>query len=198
MSVPPSVHERSYRALTVLFPRAFRREYGDDLVQLFREDLSERGALRGWGRALSDLVLSVPVQHVEATVNQTSSRAAQAAIALSVLSVLAVVAVGRFVLVGVPAMAVLVGAILVYWRSQLPYREAVSSAGEGWWKLVLAGAGVLVSIGVAAELGPDMDWFPWHLAALLYLAGWALIVGGGVLGAVRLGRRLLGRPAGSF
>lgn len=198
MTPLPSVHERSYRALTRFYPRAFRLEYGDDLVQLFRDDLSERGALRGWGRALSDLALSVPVQHVEATVTQSSTSAARGAIALSVLSVLAVIAVGRFVLIGVPVMVLLTTAILAYWRSQLPYREAVSEVGATWWRFVLAGVALLAAIAAAAELGPDVDWFPWNLAVLLFLAGWALIATGGLLGAVRLGRRLLRRPAGSF
>ena len=197
MSAPPSLHERSYRALTLLYPRPFRREYGDDLVQLFRDDLSERGALRGWGRALSDLALSVPVQHVEATMNEpATSRTAQVALALGVLAVLAVVAVGRYVVVAVPAAVLAV--VLLYRHSRLPYREAVHDAGRAWWRLVAGGAGLLLAIAVSAELGPDMDWFPWHLAAFLYLTGWALIVAGGVLGAVRLGRRLLDRPAGSF
>lgn len=198
MSASPSVHERSYRALTRLYPRAFRREYGDDLVQPFRDDLSDRGAVRGWGRALSDLVLSVPVQHVEATVSRSSTQAAQAAIALGVVSVLAIVAVGRFVIVGVPVMVVLVGAILAYRRSQLPYREAIAGAGPAWWRLLLAGAAVLVAMGLRATFGPRMDWFPWNLGVLLFLTGWALVVAGAALGALRLGRRLFRRPAGSF
>jgi hypothetical protein len=199
VSTIPSLHERSYRALVRLYPRGFRREYGDDIVQLFRDDLHERGALRGWGRALSDLILSVPIQHVEATVAQPStSRAAQVGLAAAGLAVLAVFAVGRYVVVAVPLTAAIAAAALLYWRSRLPYREAVTDASSWWWRVVVAGAALLAGIGLAANYGPDFDWFPWHLAAFLFVTAWALMITGVVLGLVRLTRHLRRQPASSF
>lgn len=196
MNTPRSAHERAYRSLTLLYPAGFRREYADEMAGVFADDVRERGALRAWARTLLDIVLSVPVQHMEAAVTQPSAiRAARVALGLSVLLVLAVIAQGRYVAVGVPVALVLAATALLYLRSQLPYREAVRSAGSGWWRLAAAGAGLLASIGLVANYGPDVDWFPWHLAAFLYLTGWALIIAGGIAGLVRLAGHFGHQPA---
>lgn len=198
MSTVLSGHERSYRALVLLYPRGFRREYGTDMVLTFRDDLRHRGALAAWRRATADLILSLPVQRLEAIVTQPSAiRAAQTALALSAMLVLTVVAIGRFVVVGVPIAIALSGLALLYLRSQLPYREAVTSAGSSWWKLIASGAGLLAGIALAAEFGPDVE-FPWHLAVFLFLSGWALMIAGAIAGLVRLAGRLRQRPATSI
>lgn len=198
MTAARLAHERSYRTLLLLYPRRFRREFGGDMVQLLRDDLDQRGALRGWARALLDLSVSVPVQHLEATMAQTSnSRSAQARLAIAVLAVLAVFSVGRYVILVVPITAVVAITALLYWRSQVPYREAVAEASSSWWRIVAAGAALLLGINLTANYGPTVDWFPWHLAALLFLMAWALMLAGTLLGLVHLARRLR-RPAGSF
>lgn len=196
MSTSSVVHERCYRGLVLLFPRRFRRVYGSEMVQVFRDDLHERGPVRTWSRALSDLVFSVPVQHVEAAMSQRStSRAAQAGLAAAGLAVLAVLATGRYVVIAVPITAIIAVTSLLYWRSRLPYREAVSDASASWWAVLCAGAALLAGIGLTAAFGPDMDWFPWTLAVFLYLSGWALIITGVVLGLLRLVRRFRHQPA---
>lgn len=187
MSSTLSGHERSYRALVLLYPRAFRRDYGSEMVLTFRDDTRRRGAAAAWRRALADLALSVPVQRLEAIMTQASAiRAAQAALALSALLVLTVVAIGRYVVVATPVAIATAGLALLYLRAQLPYREAVTSAGSSWWRLIAAGAGLLAGIALVANFGPDVDWFPWHLAVLLFLAGWALMIAGAIAGLVRV------------
>lgn len=199
MSRALSGHERSYRALVLLYPRGFRREYGGEMVLTFRDDTRSRGAAAAWRRALADLVLSLPVQRLEAIVTQASAiRAAQAALAVSALLVLTVVAMGRYVVVATPIAIATAGLALLYLRAQLPYREAVTSAGASWWRLLAAGAGLLAGIALVANFGPDVDWFPWHLAVLLFLAGWALMIAGVIAGLVRLATHLRQRPAASI
>ena len=196
MNPARSPHERAYRALTLAYPRRFRREYAHEMTVAFADDVQERGPRRAWSRALVDVVLSVPVQYMEATVTQPSAtRAAQAALGAACLLVLAAFAFGRYVVIAVPGALIVATTALLYLRSQLPYREAVKTAGSGWWRLAAVGAGLLASIGLVANYGPDVDWFPWHLAAFLYLSGWALIVAGGIAGLVRLAGHFRHQPA---
>jgi len=53
--------ERAYRALLFLYPRRFRREYRDPMLQLYRDARRDRS--QSWPRLASDVVMSVPVQH---------------------------------------------------------------------------------------------------------------------------------------
>ncbi len=186
-------HERGYRALIGLYPREFRRSYGDALVQFFRDDVRERGAARGWGRALTDLLVSIPVQQVEVTLMQRSRLRTVAMLALPVLAAFAAIGFGRFVVLLVPLA--LAGAVAMYLSSRRAYNEAVVGVAGSWWRVMLAGALVLVGMGVAAEYGPDLDWFPWYLAVMTYLTGWGLIVAGAMLGLLRLWRTLRPRHA---
>jgi len=64
---------RSYRVLLWLYPRWFRREYGEDLLQAFRDELRDRGPFRGWLRVIADLLVSIPTQHREAVMAHRSS-----------------------------------------------------------------------------------------------------------------------------
>lgn len=64
------VSERAYRALLMLYPRAFRREYGGQMLQLFRDvcrDAVRQGGasalMRWWGTALFDLLQTVVAEH---------------------------------------------------------------------------------------------------------------------------------------
>lgn len=63
MSVDRAV--RVYRALLLLYPREFRRAYGDDLVAAFAHRHRTRGRrrVRFWLFHLADLVRSVPREH---------------------------------------------------------------------------------------------------------------------------------------
>jgi hypothetical protein len=63
---------RVYRVLLGVFPRAFRREFGADMEQLFRDlalqalrDGGVAGLVRLWLAALFDLTVSAGAQHLE-------------------------------------------------------------------------------------------------------------------------------------
>lgn len=54
-------HERIYRRLLIAYPRSFRDEYGDDLVQSFRDLMMfSTNSSATWWRTLRDLVASAP------------------------------------------------------------------------------------------------------------------------------------------
>jgi len=54
-------HERIYRRLLIAYPRSFRDEYGDDLVQSFRDLMMYSANGTGtWWRTVRDLITSAP------------------------------------------------------------------------------------------------------------------------------------------
>ena len=70
----PSSAERLYRVLLWLYPAQFRRAYGREMVQTFRDcyrEEQEQGdwsIARLWGLVFSDLVTSVCVEHWKASI----------------------------------------------------------------------------------------------------------------------------------
>lgn len=196
MSEPTTLDERVYGALVRLFPRPFGDEHGDALAQFFRDDVRERGRGRGWGRALSDLLVSVPVRHVEVTVSGVRQRTRVRTLWMlgaPVVAGLVAVSLGRFVVLIVPiAFGV---SVATYLSSMRSYDEAVAGASGGWWRALGAGVLLLAGMGVRATYGPGMDWFPWPLAVLLYVVACGLVVSGALLGLLHLYRARRRRPA---
>jgi len=61
---------RLYPSLVRLYPSAFRREYGDDLVQHFADLVADRGTRAAWTRTTLDLVVTVPRYRMETLMNE--------------------------------------------------------------------------------------------------------------------------------
>lgn len=59
MSGDRSAQVRAYRALILLYPPSFRDDYRDLMVQIFQDDLDERGTRRVWSRTVGDLLVSM-------------------------------------------------------------------------------------------------------------------------------------------
>jgi len=64
---------RVYAALLALYPRRFRREYGEDMVLLFAEQLRDENAWRVYSRAATDLALTVPTSYLEVVMKTSTS-----------------------------------------------------------------------------------------------------------------------------
>lgn len=62
-----------YRSLVRLYPREFRRDYGDDLVQHFADLVARRGARSAWTRTGLDLIVTVPRYRLESIMNEQHS-----------------------------------------------------------------------------------------------------------------------------
>jgi len=178
---------RTYLALTRLYPSSFRDEYGDDLVALFKDQRAAEPAARVWGRAVRDLVLTVPTQHLEAHMHQPSQRALTVGAAAA-----AVVVLGIGTLIGsvaLPALALVIG---FGWMSFASWRSNQVVDAPAWWKRVVLGASLIAVVGIATaipwpdsiDLGGDLAW---SLGAVTLITALTLIGSGLVLGA--LGRR---------
>lgn len=78
---PRDGHERAFRALLLLYPRAFRDDFGDAMVEFFRDRLADERAAHGtlgtlaiWGRALTDTLHHAPLARLDA-LRRTLARA---------------------------------------------------------------------------------------------------------------------------
>lgn len=64
---------RLYRTFVRLYPRQFRRHYGDDLVQHFADLVTDRGTRAAWARTSLDLTITIPRYHLEKIMNDQRS-----------------------------------------------------------------------------------------------------------------------------
>jgi hypothetical protein len=70
MNRPEASHERAYRGLLRLYPAEFRTRFGDEMVQLFGDQLRDAraagapaGTARTWLRILGDLAVTAASEH---------------------------------------------------------------------------------------------------------------------------------------
>ena len=150
---------RVYRALLVLYPRGFRREYGGPMAQAFGDLRRDRGR-RAWLRAVPDLIRSVPPLRIEAVMSTAKSAPLVVSLALAVLGGVAVVmgfdGFGPLVPVVIFGFAAAVFVGLQVSKSaraggRAPLRNAVV---QTWWAPVAAFIGVaqiLFAVGTVFE-----------------------------------------------
>jgi hypothetical protein len=195
-----AVHQRVYGWLLVLYPPAFRRDWGPAMVQLFGDQLrhphrpGRTVGARVWLRALDDLLTSVPRQRWEAFMEETSTlhRAALVAAALAVVTALgtglAVLAAG--IGPAVPLAILFVVVLLVYRRQLRP----LLTRRDGWWYRLLLGG---IGLSVGAYLVALAYWSSHDTTSTLFLLvgnavgllGIVLALAGAALGLARLTRR---------
>jgi hypothetical protein len=172
---PPSV--RAYKALLVLYPRPFRREYGEDMALLFAEQLRDESAWRVCARAATDLALTVPTRYLEAVMKSSTSPFLSAlfgAVAAAGLVCAVVSGTNATLAISGVAVAVVAGGLSAasYHRNR-PLGAPASAIG---WKLAAAGGllltALIITVNVIGEL-PDGFWLPMvitGLAAVVLLA----------------------------
>jgi len=181
---------RIYGSALHLYPRAFRDEYGDDLVLAVRDQLQHDRVPTVVARTVIDLALSIPTQHLEA--HMRSSRGlvplAYAVVAFAGLgvAVLGGSSVVMFVL-GL-ATAAAAGTIAISgWRRSSTSGEA--GVTGGWWKFLLAGPVLIGVVILAAGAGVNA----WMLGLATVVAALGSIVVGLGLGIARLAQPRLDR-----
>ena len=179
----------AYRALVRLYPRSFREAYAEDLDQLLRDQLRDEPALRVWSRALLDLALTVPAQHLETRMSRAPSPAARYGALSALLLVVAAVgalAVGTSVVVLV-ALVALAPVAVVAWRRARALGDGRHAAAH-WWKYLAAGATGLAAALLAVAGRDELAAGPWALFATALLTSVGLLATGLALLALR-GRR---------
>ena len=175
---------RGYRALLHLYPRRFRLDYGDDMVQLLADQLRDESRIRVVGRTVLDLLVTVPARHLEAHV-PTSSTTPLVVTFASVAAALTVFG-GP---VGLAGAAALLALAALAWRRGRP---VVAEQDSRWWKLLLAGAGLLTALVVVTTITGELPEGGWYVAMATMLTSFGLIGAGvvlGIAGRVRSVRR---------
>jgi hypothetical protein len=179
-----------YRGALRLYPRSFRDEYSDDMVQLLRDQIADESRLRVTARAALDLSLTVPARHVEAHMKRTTTP-------FVVLLGTALLAGGAFAfvegLVGILIAIVGCGLAVAAWRREQPV--AARRATNRWWQFLTIGIGLFAVVIVATILTGELNELAWVIAAAAFLTSVALIAIGCVLAVLRIGDRSSGVAA---
>jgi hypothetical protein len=182
------VGERVYRALLALYPRRFRHDYREPMLQLYRD--ARRDGSSSWARLTGDLFVSLPRQHKEAFRTMST----QAKLMMSALVIAAAVLV--FLAIG-GALFALALMLLLAWVLVRLLRERDARPTRGfWWKLTLSGVG-LFALGVVIFAGPWPDsWresvdgeIAWWSGAFLFAIAIVTIVSGLLSGVVEYASR---------
>ncbi|HUQ62828.1 MAG TPA: hypothetical protein VM121_03640 [Acidimicrobiales bacterium] len=182
-----------YRALLVLYPRSFRRDYSEPMAQLFGDQLGHAG-WRVWLRAVPDLTRTVPTERIEEIMARLGTGARVAALAFIVVGAVAVsVGLGGG---AVPILAIAFVAVLITQRrlfastrhgEHAPLRAA---AVQAWWAPLAALLGVAMVVGGIGTIFEAHNWGGRVFGSALLLA-----FGGGML--FGLMRRPFDRLAGN-
>lgn len=166
----------AYRLALHLYPRSFRREYGDDMVDLLHAQLRDEGTTRVAGRALADLLVTVPTRHLEAHMSRASTTTVIAAL-VALAGALAVVAGPA----GVAAAVAVVAVAGLTWSRSRPVVGDGNGDGR-WWKLLLGGAGLFVALIAVTTATGELPSGGWLAAMAVGLTALALMAAGLVLG----------------
>lgn len=159
------------------------------MALLFEDQLRDEPAPRVWARALLDLAITIPTQHLEAHVNRTPNPVIPAVFGALSIAGLAMTGVGglRGGMSGIGlAVAAIFGLLAVAsWRRTRAI-TAARPASAHWRKLVAAGGGLFaVTVVVANVVGeaPDGWWLPMMIS---FFVGITTLLTGLVLGLARL------------
>lgn len=177
---------RAYRAAVRLYPRAFRREYGEDVLALAEEMRLELGRPRAAVRLTCDLLVSLPARHLEVVMKRSTPIVLPALAALSAVTMVVLAAVlGTAAGVGLLVIAMLtaVVAALAYPGARVVRERSLSSR---WWHLVLLGLALHGALIAGQQLTDSQDGGVWLLAVTAVIGGWACIGAGVVLGVLHL------------
>ena len=154
-------HTDVYRSLTRLYPKAFRRHYGDDLVQNFADLIERDGARRAWVRTTVDLLVTVPRFRLETIMNPRQSTGALYAIIATlagagVLSVMVGLVPGVLLVALAAVLAIAERGRLAASTRRTPDSSRRRQLLMG--SLVLAAACVVSTSAFVVELGYSEDW----------------------------------------
>lgn len=175
---------RVYGVLTRLYPARFRDDYGNDMVSLFRDQCRDEPTSRVLSRAVVDLAITIPTQHLEATMRRTTGPLVPIIyLAIALAGVLLTIVGGSNAMTAIIGLAIALGAGtigVISWRRATPVRETTLTGH--WWKFVVAGPCLIAIVIVAAGLGVEA----WSLGVVTVLSGFVLTAIGLVLGVSHL------------
>ena len=120
----------AYRRLLLLYPRALREAYGEEMVLVY-SDLRRRHGRRVWLRLLLDLSVSVPRTRLESVMSTTPSTRTVMAIEAGAVLMVSALALFAFGPLALPLPVVLLTALVVAQQSRLGRSLAARPASSG-------------------------------------------------------------------
>jgi hypothetical protein len=171
-----------YRHLAALYPKAFRAEYGDDLVATFTEQIRDDSATHVWLSTVRDLVVTVPSQHLEARMNRPAPQTV-AVLATAIVAGTGPV-VGVFLLIALVALVV----ATLAWKSARPAENGGSIATR-WRTILIIGVALLATVILVINVPPysnrELPEALWLLMMLALVTSVGLITVGLTMGIAR-------------
>lgn len=188
-----------YRALLLLYPTSFRREYDALMIQLLADQLRDAGRVGRRGAVLRvqlaaarDVAASAWDQRVEVLMSRNPTNRILPAVALLGLAETAFVVSGVAASV-LAAPLLVVAAALAVWTiyDRKRGRYQVLPQPRVWMRWLLVGVVLLALALVPGALSLDGDWL-WGLASVVFVFGASLTTIGLLLAAAAARRRLRG------
>jgi hypothetical protein len=178
-SIPPRIERsvRLYRALLVAYPRGFRDEYGDDLVQGYRDLLLfGAGHRAGWWATTRDLVTSAVRERGSALA--PGGRPPWGALFAVLAGVLAMVFIGPggflFPFIAIPAMLLVGLPVLGLTQFHRAWVVRRTTGGPIARRVILGIASFAPVAAALVWLGDDAGWFIFAAISLSVIAASAL------------------------
>lgn len=141
-----SPHLLVYRSLLRLYPRGFRDDYGDDLLQHFADLTIDRGARAAWIRTGVDLIVTVPRYRLESVMTEhRSATSLNVAIALLAAGGVLSVLTGEY-----PGLVLLVAALALAFAQRSTLARAIRTPDSNRRRRRLGIAAVLGVVFVAS------------------------------------------------
>ena len=154
-------HADFYRSLVQFYPKAFRGDFGDDLVQSFSDLLARDGPSRTWRRTAVDLAVTVPRYRLETLMNPRNTNTTLYIITV-VLALAAVTSITTDLFVG--GFILLAGAVVFAVASSSRLARSTRPADpQRRRRMLRTAAGLAVTCVVSTsvfwiELSSSGDW----------------------------------------
>jgi hypothetical protein len=181
---------RLYRLLTRVYPRRFRRIYGDAMVQLFRDRVRHDGRRRAWSNALRDFSISAPYEYWESFMHATSQTKLVAAANVTAVAAFAFLLVGGAIL----GLGLLV--LLAWELYAILQTRGIRPSGQTWWKFATSGGALFAVLFIIFAMPWPQDWrssvdgeLAWLVGMLGFSTAIVLIVTGGFMGVAHWATR---------
>ena len=177
-----SSQRRVYRALLLLYPRSFRREFGDLMSQAFCDRLRDRGAPRTLALVGADLFRSVPQQIMEVSLMSQKW--------MGIITALASVTLVMFFAMGVGPPIILAGALVAFVglmaivmakRGDRPTEYLYGGTAPKtwtWWTVLAVLLGATYVVTATGQLINDPK--ATNVGALAIMIGFAGLIGFGL------------------
>jgi hypothetical protein len=167
------MRERIFRALLLLHPRSFRREYGAHMLQVYRD--ARRDDVASCTRLTSDIVATLPRHYKEAFVHLNPQGKLIAAALVVMVAIVAFAAIGGALI----ALALML--MLAWILTRLLQRRSAAPPEGLWWKLTAGGGGLMALVFVVFAPPWPESWRSAVPGELAWWTGFAAVVASIVL-----------------